>query len=95
MGVMEEILQELRLLREEVKNASTDPKTEQKLISVKEAKEMLGVSKATIYELIKQDKIPHLMIGDRKLLPKRELIEWISKEANDTQDFEERMKVVG
>lgn len=48
-------------------------------ISVKEAAQMLGISKSHAYDLIRQDELPHVRLGRRVVVPYRELEEWVSR----------------
>ena len=45
--------------------------------SIPEAAEVLGISKSYMYMLIKEKKVPYIEIGNRKLVPKTMLEEWI------------------
>jgi excisionase family DNA binding protein len=48
-------------------------------ISVKEAAQMLGISKSHAYDLIRQDQLPHVRLGRRVVVPYRELEEWVRR----------------
>jgi len=48
-------------------------------LSVTEAAEILGVSRSFMYQLVKENKIPSLKLGNRRLIPKGNLEEWIRK----------------
>jgi excisionase family DNA binding protein len=48
-------------------------------ISVKEAAQMLGISKSHAYDLIRQDELPHVRLGRRVVVPYRELEEWVRR----------------
>lgn len=45
--------------------------------SVNEAAKVVGVSKSYMYELVKENKVPVLIVGTRKLIPKALLADWI------------------
>lgn len=45
--------------------------------SVVEAAELLGISKSYAYQMVKEQKIPVLTIGSRKLIPKQQLEQWL------------------
>ena len=47
------------------------------MLSVPELTEVLGISRAGAYELVKNENFPALHIGNRVLVPKDELIAWI------------------
>ena len=48
------------------------------LLNVKQLADLLGVSDSSVYELIQEDDFPALRIGKRIVVPKEELMEWIS-----------------
>lgn len=45
--------------------------------TVKEASEMLGLSKSRLYEMVQFDEIPYMKIGGKILLPKKEFESWL------------------
>ncbi len=45
--------------------------------SIKEASEMLGLSKSRLYEMVQFDEIPYMRIGGKILLPKKEFESWL------------------
>ena len=47
--------------------------------SVTEAAEVLGVSRSFMYQLVKENRIPSLKLGNRRLIPKESLEAWIRK----------------
>ncbi len=42
--------------------------------------QVLGVSQATVYELLHEETFPKLRIGNRLVIPKEKFVEWV--EAN-------------
>ena len=50
-----------------------------RVLTVEEAGEILRVSRSMVYELIRQQKIPSIKLGRRRLIPKEELLETITK----------------
>ena len=52
------------------------------MLSVPDLTEVLGISRAGAYELVKSDGFPALHIGNRILIPKEELIAWIKENTN-------------
>jgi excisionase family DNA binding protein len=53
-----------------------------KLLSVDEVAEMLGVTKATIYSWTYRNKIPHIKLSKRLLkFRERDIIDWIAEKA--------------
>jgi excisionase family DNA binding protein len=45
--------------------------------TVKEAAEMLGLSRSRLYEMVQFDEIPYMKIGGKILLPKKEFESWL------------------
>lgn len=56
------------------------PQVEKQAYSISEVAKMLGVSRSTIQEMIFQNKIPWMPVGERrKVIPKKAFEEWIEK----------------
>ena len=54
----------------------------EKLLSIDEISELLGIAKATIYSWTSQNKIPHIKLSSRILkFRESEIIDWIEKKA--------------
>ena len=49
------------------------------MLSVPDLTDVLGISRASAYELVKIKGFPALHIGNRILIPKEELIAWIRR----------------
>ena len=47
------------------------------MLSVPEVGEVLGISRAGAYELVRSKGFPHMRIGTRILVPKDKFIQWI------------------
>ena len=52
------------------------------MLSVPDLVDVLGISRAGAYELVKSDGFPSLHIGNRILIPKEELVAWIKDNTN-------------
>lgn len=50
--------------------------------SVTEAAEAIGVSRATMYNLIHREGFPTLKVGNRRLISRELLAEWVRKQAS-------------
>ena len=48
------------------------------MLSVPEVAEVLGISRAGAYELVRSDGFPALKIGSRIVVPKERFIEWVN-----------------
>ena len=57
------------------------------MLSVPDLTEVLGISRAGAYELVKSEGFPTLHIGNRILIPKEELIAWIKENTNRVKQF--------
>ena len=51
------------------------------LLTVREASAFLRIGRNTCYELIRQQRIPHVRLGRRILIPRFGLEQWIAREA--------------
>ena len=49
------------------------------MLSVPELTDVLGISRASAYELVKRKDFPALHIGNRIMIPKEDLISWIRR----------------
>ena len=50
-------------------------------LSVPEAAKVVGVSVSTMYQLVKRDGFPVIVVGKRLLVPARGLERWIEEES--------------
>lgn len=55
------------------------------LLTVGEAAALLRIGRNTCYELIRQQRIPHVRLGRRILIPRFGLEQWIAREAGLSQ----------
>ena len=55
------------------------------MLSVPDLVDVLGISRAGVYELVKSEGFPSLRIGNRILIPKDALVEWIRRNTNGVQ----------
>jgi excisionase family DNA binding protein len=51
------------------------------LLTVPEAARLLRISRNLAYELIAQNRLPHLRLGRRLLVPRQGLMSWIAQES--------------
>ena len=53
-------------------------------LSVSETAQLLGISKASVYQLVREGTLPHIRVGRRLLIPAEQLEMWIaaSSDAN-------------
>ena len=56
-------------------------KYEKLTYSVQEAADVLGVSSANMYQIIKMEGFPVVVIGKRRLIPKKALERWVEEMA--------------
>ena len=49
------------------------------MLSVPEVGEVLGISRAGVYELVRSAGFPHIKIGNRIVVPKDKFIAWIDE----------------
>ena len=57
-------------------------------LTAPEVGEVLGISRAAAYELVRSKGFPHMKIGTRILVPKDKFIQWIEEqtEMNSKED---------
>ena len=48
------------------------------LLSVKDAAAFLGLPRTTVYHLLREEGLPSLKVGRRRLIPRRGLIEFLA-----------------
>jgi len=58
------------------------------LIKPKEAAEALCLGRSKIYALIAEGTIPSVRIGKSIRVPVKELLEWVNRQSNGSQDEE-------
>ena len=63
--------------------ASKDPN---RLLSIREAAEFLGISERLLWTLADNREVPSLRIGRRRLFRRAALIRWIAERENDEAD---------
>ena len=51
------------------------------LLNVQEAAALLGVGKGLVYELVAQDRLPHIKLGRVVRIPRQGLEAWIAQES--------------
>ena len=56
------------------------------MLSVTDIAEVLGISRAGAYELVKAEGVPSLSIGTRIIIPKDELISWIKCQSSSKDE---------
>lgn len=54
-------------------------------LTASEVGEVLGISRAAAYALVRSDGFPHLRIGNRILVPKDKFIAWIDKQSSSVK----------
>lgn len=82
--------EELSILIEEavrkVLTEQTAPQTKDKLMSIDDAANFLNVSKSTIYTWTSNKQIPFLKRGKRLYFKEADLLKWLDKGKQKTQD---------
>ena len=53
------------------------------MMNVEQIAEFIGVSRSTIYGLVKTNEIPHIRIKSRVLFDKEEIKNWVRIRGND------------
>ena len=50
---------------------------EKTVLTVKEAAEILRISSSKVYQLIRENQLPHIELGHRYVVPKQRLMDWV------------------
>ena len=53
-------------------------------LTAPEVGEVLGISRAAAYELVRSKEFPHMRVGTRILVPKDKFIQWIEDQTERT-----------
>ena len=56
------------------------------MLSAPEVAEVLGISRAGAYDLVRSAGFPHLKLGNRILVPKDKFLKWIDDNTEGTDD---------
>ena len=56
------------------------------MLSAPEVAEVLGISRAGAYDLVRSDGFPHIKLGNRILVPRDKFIQWIDDHTEGTDD---------
>ena len=59
---------------------SIEGQTEMTCYSVDQASKILGVSRSKMYDLLRRPDFPVVSVGHRKLIPRRQLEEWLDQQ---------------
>lgn len=55
------------------------------MLSVNQVAKVLGISRASTYDLVKEKDFPSITIGSRIVVPKEELILWIKNQIKNKE----------
>lgn len=50
---------------------------EERILTVKEAASILRISQSKLYQMTKEERVPHLLLGGRIVIPEKQLRAWI------------------
>lgn len=50
---------------------------EEKILTAKEAAAVMRISTSAMYQLIRQNKVPHISVGKRKVIPANRFYAWL------------------
>ncbi len=65
---------------------------ERPVLTVQEAMKLTLIGENSLYRLIRENKFPHIKIGNRILVPYKPMMEWLEQQAWDTVNSGERRK---
>lgn len=49
--------------------------------TVKEAAAIIGISPSKMYQLVRENRVPHISLGKRTVIPKQPFFTWVSNVA--------------
>lgn len=75
--VIEKRLSEIETLLQEIKNPITLKQEPQDRINLTDACEITGLSKASIYKMTHEKRLPHMKFGSRLVFSRRQLTIWV------------------
>ena len=50
---------------------------EQKILTAKEAAAVMRISASAMYQLMRENKVPHICVGKRKVIPANRFYAWL------------------
>ena len=56
------------------------------MLSVTDMAEVLGISRAGAYELVKTEGFPSLSVGSRIIIPKEEFMSWVKCQSSESTE---------
>lgn len=66
-----------------LENVTTNYSQEKRCYTVKELQEILGISRPTVYELLKRNEFRWIQIGTKYRISKKSFDEWLDRKIND------------
>ena len=66
-----------------LENVTTNYSQEKRCYKVKELQEILGISRPTVYELLKRNEFRWIQIGTKYRISKKSFDEWLDRKIND------------
>ncbi|MCC5911416.1 MAG: helix-turn-helix domain-containing protein [Clostridiaceae bacterium] len=96
--LLNEMMKEIRGVKEKMDQLQLEPPQEKKdsndegAMTVEELKAYLGIGTTKAYELCNLKDFPCIKLGRRKVIPKRQLQEWLKKQSTEGKDY---LRVIG
>lgn len=66
-----------------LENVTANYSQEKRCYTVKELQEILGISRPTVYELLKRNEFRWIQIGTKYRISKKSFDEWLDRKIND------------
>ena len=66
-----------------LENVTANYSQEKRCYTVKELQEILGISRPTVYELLKRNEFRWIQIGTKYRISKKNFDEWLDRKIND------------
>lgn len=85
------ILEKLNSIEKAIEKLNTKSNSDDDFMNTEQVAGFVGLSKATIYGLTHQHKIPFFKVGNRLYFKKSEIVNWITSTKVNTQQEIEQM----
>lgn len=97
MNILDQILHKLECIEKQLEKIEQAKPIPKGVLNAEETAERLKVSKQTVYDMINSGRLPYITIGGRKLIPEKQLMEWIDEKVKATgrNAFKNNIRVLG
>ena len=87
----EVILEKLNNIEKAIEKLNTSSNSDDDFMNIEQVASFVGLSKATVYGLTHERKIPHFKAGKRLYFKKSDIVNWITKNRVNTKQEIDQM----